>query len=573
MNKKFRLVLLMLLGLAFGNVYADNERVVIYEHSFDQDGMGTTWTGNSSQQTYWYYDSSSNSFVGNTENLSNNQTVILSNGVSMGGNFYKDIKIEVETPENLKSEYFHFVIKDKFDNWQKIEASEYSYNNSTGKATITLEPAKYMLIVGFRMTKNIKNVIYKIHNIKVTGILAYNTNNPIADYTTDNMSDIYLYPEGSIVHLTGINQAIVVCSGASYACLNDNNGGVVLESANAKLSGIPYIGDRLRFNGDLYGIISKRYGATELIGVSLNATEYSSLTHVPLPKEINEDDYWNHIGELVIMPFSSEIEIWDKFNIKYSGPKTEIIQPDNLTSNYRVVGVIFTTADNKKRLLHTQELQDKIIFFSANTGVDLNADCIGQFCYVARNFKANTWHSLVLPFDITGSYGGIAEFVSAEDGSLNFQRVTTQIPAGTPFLFNPGQYWDSEYLTGFISLDHSTAQIINGNEYNFVGTFNDVQPNNGSYYLTEGNTIKPLSSGGTIKGFRAYFEPATPAAARTRSISLNIDGQTTAISDVIWGDEPNEGEAIYDLKGQYVGNNKETLRKGVYVINGKKFIK
>ena len=100
-----------------------------------------------------------------------------------------------------------------------------------------------------------------------------------------------------------------------------------------------------------------------------------------------------------------------------------------------------------------------------------------------------------------------------------------------------------------------------------------MTPKEGSYYLSANNTIKPISKGGTIKSFRAYFEPTTPNAQMARAIS--IDGEVTAIEDIDFGDDILLGQPkkIYNLNGQYVGRDLDALPKGVYLVNGKKVTK
>ena len=112
--------------------------------------------------------------------------------------------------------------------------------------------------------------------------------------------------------------------------------------------------------------------------------------------------------------------------------------------------------------------------------------------------------------------------------------------------------------------------MVSGINYNFVGSFEPTQPSEGTYYLSSGNTLKPLASGGTIKGFRAYFEPNTPSASMARAIS--IDGEVTAIEDIDFGDE-QQPKKIYNMSGQYLGNDFNALPKGVYLVNGKKVTK
>ncbi len=63
------------------------------------------------------------------------------------------------------------------------------------------------------------------------------------------------------------------------------------------------------------------------------------------------------------------------------------------------------------------------------------------------------------------------------------------------------------------------------------------------------------------------------AKAFTFSMSFDEDPyiETTGISEMKASVMANDGK-IYTVNGQYVGTSREGLAKGVYVINGKKFI-
>ena len=84
------------------------------------------------------------------------------------------------------------------------------------------------------------------------------------------------------------------------------------------------------------------------------------------------------------------------------------------------------------------------------------------------------------------------------------------------------------------------------------------------------DTIRPLASGGTIKGFRAFFKKKTSSAAPARAIS--IDGVVTSVNDVeIDGLFPDNSNApVYNLNGQRVN---DSSKKGLYIQNGKKIIR
>ena len=113
-----------------------------------------------------------------------------------------------------------------------------------------------------------------------------------------------------------------------------------------------------------------------------------------------------------------------------------------------------------------------------------------------------------------------------------------------------------------------TLPSVFGGDYNFVGTLSATQPKDGSYYLTSGNTIKPLAQAGTITAFRAFFEPSTPNAAKAKAIS--IDDETTDINDIIINDQKLGEQVIYNLNGQRLNNSE---RGGLYIINGKKVVR
>lgn len=78
----------------------------------------------------------------------------------------------------------------------------------------------------------------------------------------------------------------------------------------------------------------------------------------------------------------------------------------------------------------------------------------------------------------------------------------------------------------------------------------------------------PTAEGNTIKGMRAYI--TVPAGSDVKTIMLNIAGTLVGIDEIVT--ENADNGKIYNLNGQYVGNNADSLNKGLYIKNGKKVI-
>lgn len=288
------------------------------------------------------------------------------------------------------------------------------------------------------------------------------------------------------------------------------------------------------------------------------------------PTLLTSDDYWNHICDHVTMPIESPVYFRDLYD--WLGYNLGWV---NLYNNLEVSGIIYPAEDGTRQLIMEDDIDQVQVLYKDNQTNIYNHESLNKPAALRRHFEAGLWHTICSPFPVTNSRDWrlpnrqIAEFVSSSNGVLEFQTVD-KVDAGTPFLIKFEE--DTDVIYGTITLEQEDMAIVEGQDYNFVGTLNTAQPKDGSYYLTANNTIKPLSSGGTIKAFRAYFEPVTPNAVKARAV--NIDGMTTAIEEIEGGEElfGQSGKA-YNINGQYVSDDLNVLPKGVYVINGKKIIK
>jgi hypothetical protein len=188
-------------------------------------------------------------------------------------------------------------------------------------------------------------------------------------------------------------------------------------------------------------------------------------------------------------------------------------------------------------------------------------------------------HFHLLRDDITNQFKGadFEEFssVSQDGGSANlkFNKVT-ETKAGVPYLVKPKNTVENlMFIDKMISVSEpiKVTQNINGKDYSFVGTFDPTTlPVDGSARFIGSSGVElvaPTSNGGDLKGLRAYFLfPSSGAQAKVchgeipTSIRFEkVDGQDAA-------------HRIYNLNGQYVGNDQSRLQKGIYVVNGKKVV-
>lgn len=101
-------------------------------------------------------------------------------------------------------------------------------------------------------------------------------------------------------------------------------------------------------------------------------------------------------------------------------------------------------------------------------------------------------------------------------------------------------------------------------------------------YIIQNNTFVKCLSGKKygLKGFRGYFKqlPSSSSSAKG-NIGICLVDSNGVVSSIHQVDGVSLTSAsvapvaVYNLSGQQVGNSLSTLAKGVYIVNGKKFVK
>lgn len=233
---------------------------------------------------------------------------------------------------------------------------------------------------------------------------------------------------------------------------------------------------------------------------------------------------------------------------------------------------------------------------------------------INRSFKAGVWSTCVLPFSLNMSqvdaiFGDTYRFGN-ENGTeiLYFDRVDENgkvwfvrhayntIVANKPFLIKPKKNVESintavcaeyPYVTIEAPKDGKPAAWCAGSGYSWVSGYNnnEMKVSNGDGFIAkDGSFMTYTGSPAPLKGFRGYLKKDSGIATKILSVgvgsNVDSDNTTTLIDNLIIDNNANASQSIgdgkvYNINGQVVGNGKSlnTLPSGVYIINGKKYIK
>lgn len=197
-------------------------------------------------------------------------------------------------------------------------------------------------------------------------------------------------------------------------------------------------------------------------------------------------------------------------------------------------------------------------------------------------FKDGSWNTLCLPFDVTlegspleGATAKTLTDATVDGNSVNliFGSEVDELEAGVPYiiLWNEGEnIVDPTFKNVTIANVTNPCEFASG-EVKFIGyydAFDITTPaNDDIYYMKANNTLAHTGKPRTLKAFRAYFQFGENVMQNARTFVLDFgDGsQATSISslpaDMLEGD-------WYTVSGMKV----ETLKKGIYISNGKKVV-
>lgn len=268
----------------------------------------------------------------------------------------------------------------------------------------------------------------------------------------------------------------------------------------------------------------------------------------------------------------------------------------------------------------TKPVED-VVSYDDNTTNTIKTTEAGHVAKVTVNRKmtAGVWTTCVLPFSLnvhqvdaifgdtykSGNVNGtqILYFDRVENGKVYFVRhAYNTIVANKPFLIKPSNDVESISTAAATEYPYVTIEATKnengkpndwcaGNGYTWASSYsNDMIVKAGDGFISnqDGTFKNFVGESGTLNGFRGYLKRLgnTQTGAKPMMLqvvnSSNVDGnngETTGIEDLIIDADgqlmPANGK-VYNINGQLVSedaNSFQSLPSGIYIINGKKYIK
>ena len=196
-----------------------------------------------------------------------------------------------------------------------------------------------------------------------------------------------------------------------------------------------------------------------------------------------------------------------------------------------------------------------------------------------RTLVANKWNTLCVPFaiseeEIKANFGEgtlVEKFEAVNGNTVNFADAIS-IEPGVPYLIKPTVAGTTYTFNGKDVI--ANAPKTEGNaDVTFQGIYSPTDiTNNGTVKaagVTEDGKVLFVNADSKTKAFRCFFTISNNASISPAMLKISIKGVETAINSIVMGNNNAADNAIYNLQGQRVNSN--SLTKGIYIKNGKKF--
>lgn len=277
----------------------------------------------------------------------------------------------------------------------------------------------------------------------------------------------------------------------------------------------------------------------EMVGSDMNRLEGTSEGNYKI-----ESDKIIWTGNSQKVSFKNDQVVWD-----YATPTSIKIYVD-----YPVIDLAEESANNLKTL--------------DNTYVKLN-----------RTLVADKWNTLCVPFaiseeEIKANFGEgtlVEKFEAVNGNTVNFADATS-IEAGVPYLIKP-TVADTTYTFYGKEVSADAPKTEGNADVTFQGIYSPTDiTNNGNVKaagVTEGGKVLFVNPGSQTKAFRCFFTISDNASITPAMLKISIKGVETAINSIVMDNSNATDNAVYNLQGQRVNGN--SLTKGIYIKNGKKF--
>lgn len=192
---------------------------------------------------------------------------------------------------------------------------------------------------------------------------------------------------------------------------------------------------------------------------------------------------------------------------------------------------------------------------------------------LTRTLEANIWNTFCVPFGFKVENSALAGAKVKEfdkiDGTTMYMKDATYVLPGRPYLVMPAETDIVNPTFSAVAIYDEAATKVGDDTYALIGIYSPKTISEDNIYGVKANgAIAKGKKGSTIKGLRAYFIINSSSPAK-----INFgDDETTGIENIVTPTAISN-QKVYNLNGQYVGNDLKAMPKGMYIVNGKKVIK
>jgi len=400
---------------------------------------------------------------------------------------------------------------------------------------------------------------------------------------------------------------IISCKGFAYKSGNsgitaklfakDNNGTKTYASKSAELYSVTDISNMGNYLARGRKFIEGEYANNNvMIYVDGDKNDRNFSTTITLGVEVTGNNVQ-----------SGDIVAFDDFKIQYSGVNMIVLDEDRSDREYIEKQVDATTARTLVMQRAFKENQWNSIIFPFDLTGDQVEKAFGSNAKVSK-FKG--------PSAVKET---LIEFESVALGAAN--KHNKVIEAGKLYLIYPAKTFENateEKVFTVISPTTGKQEIsVTGTYFTIPNVNLDTAPSADNIeepykhstfgatslryrgtYVNHTNAIIPANSfvlnkdgywyrtskAHAVKGFRCWIEPINATASAIKRLNISIDGvilngtsdTLTGIEELELSNDANKNSNIYDAYGRVIGNTAEGLSKdfkGVYIINGKKYVK
>lgn len=214
-----------------------------------------------------------------------------------------------------------------------------------------------------------------------------------------------------------------------------------------------------------------------------------------------------------------------------------------------------------------------------------------------RTFRSGRWYSVVLPFsvsqkqmkDVFGKDVKVLHYNDVDGTDLNlFEHFYQMIVGGTPVLVKPSKEVTKPVFNN-VTLTSKTVVDIEDTGFKCTGSWDNVDfpeysyfidAKTNSFYLYDPTKVETGTKAPHAGAFRSWIISTSTNPSEAKQLTMHINGieeqgETTAIWNAISGNDDAEvaTKGIYSLSGQKMNaTDTSSLPKGIYIVNGKKFI-